>query len=369
MHGRGDSSCGSIPASIIIQSFEEPSVETNLRPLSLGEILDRTAQLYRNNFVLLAGIAAIYAGFLLVLNLVQIGLTALLSSLHMTQQSQWISGIYLILIFPLAMIVAGAAIAANNRAVAWLNLGQPATIRGAYRSILPRLGRYLWLMTIATFICYLPFAVIFVLYLVFFLAYAGSKGLLTHAASGGDPQAALVIAGATLAFVLLCIPAIIYAIVMALRYSLAVPASVVEDLKARKAIKRSVELSKGSLGRIFILGLLIAVIQFGLAMITQIFFVVAAFKAAEHHGMLPLWVQVAQQVVGFFTNTFIGPMYATGFTLFYYDQRIRKEGFDIEWMMQAAGMTAPAVAAEATAAPAPENEVALAQEEPGSRNE
>ena len=30
--------------------------------------------------------------------------------------------------------------------------------------------------------------------------------------------------------------------------------------------------------------------------------------------------------------------YATGFTLFYYDQRVRKEGFDIEWMMQAAGL-------------------------------
>jgi hypothetical protein len=27
--------------------------------------------------------------------------------------------------------------------------------------------------------------------------------------------------------------------------------------------------------------------------------------------------------------------------LFYYDQRIRKEGFDIEWMMQQAGLTEP----------------------------
>jgi hypothetical protein len=342
-------------------------VETNLRPLSLGEILDRTAQLYRNNFVLLAGIAAVYAGFLLVLNLLQIGLTELLRVLHMTQQVPLIGGIYLIIIFPLAMIVAGAAIAANNRAVAWLNLGQPATIRGAYKSILPRLGRYLWLMTIATFICYLPFLVIFVLFLVFFLAYAGSKGLLTHApAAGGDPQAGLVIAGATFAFILLCIPAIIYAVVMALRYSLAVPASVVEDLKARKALRRSVELSRGSLGRIFVLGLLIAVIQVGLALITQMFFVVAAFKAVEHHGTLPLWVQVAQQVVGFFTNAFIGPMYATGFTLFYYDQRIRKEGFDIEWMMQAAGLTAPAVAAEPGAAPAPENELPQSEEFPRS---
>jgi hypothetical protein len=108
------------------------------------------------------------------------------------------------------------------------------------------------------------------------------------------------------------------------------------------------------------------------------FFVVAAFKAAAHHGVLPLWVQVAQQIVGFFTNSFIGPMYATGLTLFYYDQRIRKEGFDIEWMMQAAGMTVPALAAEPVAAASTAEpgaasftvpEPPSAPEEPGSANE
>jgi hypothetical protein len=320
-------------------------METNLRPLSLGEILDRTAQLYRNNFVLFAGIASVYAGIAMVVNLAQIGLTALLRTQHMTQQLPWVTLGYLFIYFPLATIVGGVAMAANNRAVAWVNLGQPASIRGAYKSILPRLGRYLWLMIIATFIVYLPFALIFGIYLVFILAYAGSGGLLTHAAAGADPQAAIAFGCATIVFVLFCIPAIAYAIVMALRYSLAVPALVVEDLKARKALRRSVELSKGSLGRIFVLGLLIAVIQIGLALVTQMFFIVAAVK---HHGLLPVWVQVAQQIVGFFTNSFIGPMYATGLTLFYYDQRIRKEGFDIEWMMQAAGMTVPALAAEAS---------------------
>jgi len=40
----------------------------------------------------------------------------------------------------------------------------------------------------------------------------------------------------------------------------------------------------------------------------------------------------------FFSNALIGPIYAIGLTLFYYDQRIRKEGYDIEWMMQAAGL-------------------------------
>jgi uncharacterized membrane protein YuzA (DUF378 family) len=142
----------------------------------------------------------------------------------------------------------------------------------------------------------------------------------------------------SLVFVFVMLGALVYVVLMALRYSLAVPASVVEDLPARQAIRRSIDLSKGSRGRIFMLALLIGAIQIGLILITQLFFLIAAFK---HKGAMPLWAQIAQQVVGFCTNSFIGPIYATGLTLFYYDQRIRKEGFDIELMMQAAGMTLP----------------------------
>jgi len=309
---------------------------TSLRPLSLGEILDRTAQLYRTNFVLFAGIAAVYAGVMLVFNLLEIGISELLRTLHMTHQLQLTSLVYVIIIFPLALIVAGAAMAANNRAVAWVNLGEPATVRAAYRSILPRIGRYLWLMTIAAFMVYLPFAVIYGGYSLLFFFYLRPRGVLVHAAAGANPQATMIFAISTLALVLLSFPAIVYAIIMALRYSLAVPACVVENLKARMALRRSVELSRGARGRIFVLGLLIIFIQTGLVAVSQIFFIIAAVK---HHGLLPAWVQVAQQIIGFITNSFIGPMYATGLTLFYYDQRIRKEGFDIEWMMQAAGLT------------------------------
>jgi len=319
-------------------------METNLRPLSLGEILDRTAQLYRTNFVLFAGIAAVYAGVMLVLSLVQIGLTQLFTALHMTHQTQWATLVYIIAIFPIALICAGAAMAANNRAVAWVNLGQPATIRGAYKSILPRMGRYLWLMTIAMFVVYLPLALLWGGYFLFYFAYIRPSGMLNPATAGhppANPQSFIIFGIVSLVVFLLSAPAIAYSIIMALRYSLAVPASVVEDLKARKALRRSIDLSKGARGRIFLLGLLIAVIQMGLVLITQLFFVVASFQALKQHQLPPVWLQVLQQVVGFFTNSFIGPMYATGLTLFYYDQRIRKEGFDIEWMMQAAGLTAP----------------------------
>jgi hypothetical protein len=315
--------------------------------MSLGEILDRTAQLYRTNFALLVGIAAVYAGILLVLNLLQIGVAALLGHLHMTRQLPLVTLGFVVIMIPLIFIFAGAAVAANNRAVAWINLGQPATIRGAYRSILPRLGRYLWLMTMVAFFIYLPFVIIFTAYFVFFFVYAVRRHLFAPGAANANPAAFGVIAAVTFVFFLFALAALVYAILMALRYSLAIPASVIEDLKARTAIKRSIELTKGSRGRIFILLLLILAIEIGFIIITQLFFIVAAFTAARRHATVPVWMQIAQQVVGFVTNSFIGPMYATGLTLFYYDQRVRKEGFDIELMMEAAGMNAPAPVAEA----------------------
>jgi hypothetical protein len=36
------------------------------------------------------------------------------------------------------------------------------------------------------------------------------------------------------------------------------------------------------------------------------------------------------------------PVFGIALVLFYYDQRIRQEGFDIEWMMQQVGLEAPA---------------------------
>ena len=314
----------------------------NLRPLALGEILDRTAQLYRENFILFAGIASVYAGVLLVLNLMQIGMTQSLRMFHMARYETFATLGYVILIFPVIVICSGAAMAANNRAVAWVNLGEPATIRGAYRSILPRLGRYLWIMAIAMFFAYLPFVVIYAAFFLLLFAVPGISGAAHHQGANADPYAGILVLMGAIGILVLTFPAMIYAIWMAIRYSLAIPASVVENLKARVAIRRSIDLTRGARGRIFVLGLLIAVIQIGLIGITQLPFIVMTFKDVKQHALLPVWIQIAQQFVAFLTTSFIGPMYATGLTLFYYDQRIRKEGFDIEWMMQAAGLTVPA---------------------------
>lgn len=316
-------------------------METQLRPLTLGEILDRTAQLYRSNFLVFAGIFAVYAGVTLLFNLIQLGLVESLRAGHLDKKLAWIpiatSAVEVLAIF----LLIGAAIAAINRAVAWVHLGEPATIRGAYGSILPQLGRYLWLMTITAFIAWLPFALLYGAFIGVFVHYGP---LMSHPANMAGPlspvqkNATMAVAVAGISFLVLMFPIGFYTVWMSLRYALAVPVSVVENLKARLAIKRSVELTKGARGRIFVLLILVLVIKLGLVSLTQLFIFVAAFR---HKGQLSAGLSALSSVISFFTNTFIGPIGATGITLFYYDQRVRKEGFDIEWMMRAAGLTAP----------------------------
>jgi hypothetical protein len=323
-------------------------MEPALRPMSLGEILDRTAQLYRGNFVLFAGIFVPYSACALVIGLVLLGLREWMRAAHLARTLLWLRlslvGVEWLVLF----LAAGAAVAATSRAVAWVHLGEPATIRGAYQSILPRLGRYLWLMTVIFLVVWVPLAL---LYLGFF-GEAAHFGVGLRAQSGTqhppmDPHTAIVFGILTLGIVLLMIPALVYAVLMSLRYALALPACVLEDLKTRKSLRRGIDLSKGARGRIFVLGLLVGVIKLGVLSISQGFFFFAAFK---HHGQVGAGLTAVSQVIGFFTNTFLGPIYATGITLLYYDQRVRHEGYDIEWMMQSAGLAAPAATAESAQA-------------------
>lgn len=316
-------------------------METTLRPLTLGEILDRTAELYRSNFLLLAGISSVYGGILLVLSLAQIGVQQAAQALHLGNNLVAITIVGVVVLWMAIFVAGGLAIAANTRAVGWVHLGEPASIGAAYRAILPRTGRYLWLMTITYFRAWFPCALVYAAFIALVFVYIRPKGMLAPHAAPPSPQTVMVMLVSSVAFLFLLLATVIYGVIMSLRYSLSIPACTVENLKARDAIRRSIRLSKGSRGRIFMLGLLAIIIQFGLTGLTQGFFVVVGIK---HHGVVPVWMSVVQQFLAFLTNTFVGPIYATGFTLFYYDQRVRQEGYDIELMMQTAGMTQPSAA-------------------------
>jgi hypothetical protein len=133
------------------------------------------------------------------------------------------------------------------------------------------------------------------------------------------------------------------AVWMLLRLCLAFPASVVEQAGAWSALRRSTHLSQGTRGRILVLYILGVLLN-------QILAWAVAFPAIILIALIPaLQGQAHVRAAGtFMTFAFYGamfvvraltkPVYGIGLTLFYFDQRIRKEGFDIEWMMQQAGM-------------------------------
>jgi hypothetical protein len=341
-------------------------METSLRPLTLGEILDRTAQLYRSNFVLFAGIFAVTNGVVLILVMLATGLSPAYRAMQTVAGSGKMQpGVWVFLaVFGLVGVLSyGASTAAITRAVAWVNLGERATIRSAYATTLPRLGRYLWLITLA-FLIILGFGILGLLALGIVLMVVG---VIVAVLANGMRSAAMV---GFVAGILIDISALAIFAWTGSRYALGIPACVVEDLKARKALRRSVELSKGSRGRIFLLLLLVGVIQAGLYLVTQIPFYLYVFR---HHLQMPLGLNILSQIISVATNTFVGPILAAGLTLFYFDQRVRKEGYDIEWMMQAAGMV-PAGSTETAASgpaelPAESGPEALAAETPGNAYE
>jgi hypothetical protein len=314
-------------------------METTLRPLTLGELLDRTAQLYRTNFLLFAGIAAAYAAVALIINLVSVLVLETYKTSRFATALSWQMQLLSWSSLIVMMIVSNVAGAANNRAVAWVHLGEPATIRAAYRSILPDLWRYLGLGTLKLLVAWSPVMVMYGVFQASFIHFV-NKGVLPRPGEVPPPTAtpnpeSLIFGLITIGFGIVIWPVLIYAVFMALRYALALPASVVENLKLRAAIRRGISLSKGSRGRIFVLWMLVLVLETMALVLTQTFFVVYSLR---HHYQLPVGLRIAQQIVAFITNSFVGPILAIGTTLFYYDQRVRKEGYDIEWMMAAAGL-------------------------------
>ncbi len=309
--------------------------------MTLGEILDRTAELFRNHFLLFAGISAVFAGTMLLMEMLHLGGLTLLGYPHIPPHLEWAYAVSLGAQILAVALVAGLSIAAFNRVVAWIYLDEPVTIRSAALSIFSRLRRYLWLMTVMMFRAWSPLFILYVVLFAILFAVMPSGFLFNPQVAQHpptmSPSTAIGVLLSMLVLAPLFIATLVYGVFMWLRYSLAMPACVVEDLPTGQAIKRSIELSQGSRGRIFVLWLLVYAVRLILGLLIGFPFIVFGLKHPGH--ALPLaWLAISQ-VGGFVTNTFIGPIYSTGLTLFYYDQRIRKEGFDIEWMMRAAGLT------------------------------
>ena len=148
----------------------------------------------------------------------------------------------------------------------------------------------------------------------------------------------LVGLGVGLGFVALIVPGII----LAMMWSLAVPVKVLENKGATDAMTRSADLTKGDRGRIFVIWLLFVVLSIGVGLLLRWPLEMAAGVTSivglqrSSRG----W-QAALLVSTFVSECLVGPLATIAFSLVYYDERVRKEAFDLQLMMNT--LDAPAL--------------------------
>lgn len=300
----------------------------DLRPLSLGELLDRSFSLYRRHFWLFVGLMAAPSVFTLA-----IGISS--------ELFKRISGIaeggepdpatlavtVLVAIAAFLIMIVGYWIAymvtlgATTVAVSELYVGRPATIASAYSRMKGMVGRLLLLaLLIGLRLFALAFGLIVVLFAVT-MVFVILVGLTGAAPAIGAFIGVLGVFGAMIA-----------TMIFALRYSVAVPALVLENTSASESIRRSVELTRGSRWRAGVLVVFAIVITYAAMALFQGPFLVGAVQAGPE-STTAFWLQLVGAVTGTIGGAITGPLMIIALALFYYDIRIRKEGFDVQLML------------------------------------
>jgi Membrane domain of glycerophosphoryl diester phosphodiesterase len=309
---------------------------TELRPLSLGELLDHTFSYYRKHFLLFVGIMALPQALIVGTNVLVLPFRtpkfAAGSPPHPISTATQISSSVVTFVagFGLLMIVYALvyciALGATTMALSEVHLGRPTSIAGAYRSLRGKVWR-LFDVVLTVIVRSLGF---------YLLATLGGMAVViipvAALAGSGKPGPLLMIALVAV-MVLAFGVGMVGAFVLILRYAMAVPALVLENLKARQAIRRSVALAKGNLWRIFLTVVLMYIISMVVVAVFQGPFWLAMMLVAVKTHTLPLWLEVLMQISAGIGGSLSGPLLIIALALHYYDARVRKEGYDLQVMM------------------------------------
>jgi len=304
-----------------------------LRPMSTGELMDRTLVLYKKNFKLFVGIASLGPATYLLFQLMTIGSASLRggNSNRLNMLSAASVGFGVVAGF--LVMLGGMAVshAATVKAVAAVHLGRPISVAESYRSLKGRVWR-----VIGVFVCIGLLAGVVVLGASLLMVVVM---LIVRALSTVDPGRGGQIVAVAVGFGSFLIVGI-SAIVVWTRYALAIACCVVEDLGVVKSIRRSASLSQGSRFRIFLIYIVFVILAVILGA------VLGGFAGAAG----TLFSNVAVRLILVYLASFIaslltGPLATIGIALVYYDERVRKEAFDLHLMMSSLdSIASPSVA-------------------------
>ncbi len=257
----------------------------DLRPLSLGDILDRTFSLYRRHFLLFVGIAGIPQLLVLVFSLGQTFFSWSTTDILTGNRNVGIGVLVLIVYLVVAVVAYLFSQGATMLAISDLYLGRTTTIAESLRNI----SDDLWYLLGVTIL------------------------------SG------LAIFGA---MILLIVPGIY----VACRLLVCVPAALIEKRSPGEALSRSFGLTKGFAGRAFVILVLSVVLTYAAQLLLAIPAAAALALRAGGPGMIRFWMAMTQ-IGSSLASIFVTPILLIATAVFYFDLRVRKEGFDLQFMM------------------------------------
>lgn len=279
--------------------------ETELRPLSAGEVLDHSFGLFRRLFVPLVVIQVLCSGL------------PFLFSIYAEARG----GMQPALAFPtylLAFVLGALASAATAYLISESYLGRSLTAGDALRRAVPRMASVMVLslgLGLVVVTAALP-SLIAIGAGGAFATLAMQEGGSTTGVGGG---AALLLVG----IALLVLPVLVFS-----GLSVATTALVLEHIGAGKAMSRSWYLTKGF--RLRIVGLMLVVLIVVLIPLLAIGGLAGAFSGAEPSTGTDVLFATLTGVV----SLIVTPLLYCVLTLLYYDLRVRKEAFDLEMLAQ-----------------------------------
>jgi hypothetical protein len=276
-------------------------MRARLRPMGIGDILDETFRLYRENFMLFVATCAVLEVPVQIIN-VLIRLSApvaapptpgqLLTSAQASALAAASSIGALVGAFAAAIMTAALAVAISNR-----YLNRSVTVGDAYRATMNRLGP-----------------------LLLAIVWAGIRLILLGIAC----------------IVLVGIPFLIY---FGVAWSLLSQVVMLENVGGAGASARSRELIRGywwkTLGLLVVTGLLVNILTW---LPTLVIGAIVGSGAGSSAAQL-LIRGIVSLIIGVLTL----PIPIAAMTLLFYDLKIRKEAFDLEALVQQAGAPPPPV--------------------------
>lgn len=322
-------------------------------PMSLGELLDRAFRLYRARFAPLVLIAALFwipYGIVsgLMTGNVMMGYLDFLQNMMVDPavdagDFSWsdiapitdfagamlitsLIGLAVQAIVTLSLVTQGAA-AIHGEFPSWR-----ASLRGGWRRFWPYIG-----MVLLKF--FLLMLVALGIYLVLFLctvvaAVAGGVGLSAFDFDGGQSGAGGIIAAAGIAMIFVCVGLLFFALVVFpvlylwARWLVSTPGLVVQKWGPVRALRGSWQLTQGQVRRCIVYSILLYILN--LIVVSAPAYIIQQIGLALAP---PEWMGRAMGAsvgISSLFNVLWQPFFVCALVLFYFDLRVRQQGYDLE---------------------------------------